>query len=436
MLGCAPNPSFTEMDRFLKSTAEALGVEDTFGQAPLGIYFGESGVTVLDPYFDGDGPTRTGCLLCGACLTGCPNNAKNTLDKNYLYLAEFQGAVVLPLHKVTCIKPEPGGGYQVDSINPFHPRQKHRPLHASRVVLAAGVLGTLDLLFRCRDEYKTLPDLSPTLGQVVRTNSEAVVGILSRDKTADLTRGPTISTHFYLGERTHITQNRFPRGYSFMKWYNGPLVDDEQPLRRTLKTIWAFIRHPLDSTSSFRARSWHRRISALTVMQHLDNQVSLRFGRGLFTLFGKGLQSRLVPGKGAPAYLPEANRAARMFAEQSGGIPGNSLIESLFNMSVTAHILGGCPIAADREQGVIGVDHQVFDYPGLYVVDGSALPVNVGVNPSLTIAALAEHAMSRIPSKNSQGPLQGYGAGQEGDVTAARSSKSRASKPRRSRKRT
>lgn len=399
LLGRTPAPAFTQMDEYLRQTARAMGAEDTFGPAPLGIYFGSPGVTVLDPYFAGQGPTRTGCVQCGACLSGCAYNAKNTLDQNYLYLAEARGAEVLPRHKATRIRPLPGGGYQVEAINPLNPERKYRPLKARRVVLAAGVLGTLELLFRCRDEHRSLPELSPRLGENVRTNSEAVVGVLSSRRDEDLSQGPTISSHFYAGEHTHITQNRFPRGFSFMKWYNGPLVDDERPLRRALKGLWAFLRHPLQATASWRARNWYKRISALTVMQHLDNRLTFRWGRGPFTLFRKGLQSRPVAGQRAPTYLPVANQAARLFAQASGGLPGNSLLESLLDMSVTAHILGGCAIGKDRESGVIDVNQEVFGYPGLYVVDGSALPANIGVNPALTITALAERAMSRIPDK-------------------------------------
>jgi cholesterol oxidase len=399
MLGRTPNPAFTQMDEYLRSTAEAIGAGETFGPAPLGIYFGRPGETVLDPFFQEEGPTRTGCIQCGACLTGCPHNAKNSLDTNYLYLAEARGAVILPRHKAVRIQPLPQGGYEVQASDPLKPGGIKRTLRAPLVVLAAGVLGTLELLFRCRDECKTLPDLSPRLGEIVRTNSEAIVGILSPDREADLSRGPTISSHFYVGEHTHITQNRFPRGYSFMKWYTGPLVDGEQPLRRSLKSLFAFLRHPLQATASFRALNWYRRISALTVMQYLDNQISFRWSRGLFTPLNKRLQSRPVPGKSAPTYLPVANQVARLFAELSGGIPQNTLLESLFNMSVTAHILGGCPIGKDSQNGVVDAGHEVFGYPGMYIVDGSALPANIGVNPALTITALAERAMSRIPPK-------------------------------------
>jgi cholesterol oxidase len=399
MLGRATCPLHAEMDDYLKATATAMGAGPTFGPAPLGIYFGKPGAKVEDPYFGGRGPARTGCVKCGACLTGCPYAAKNSLDQNYLYLAERLGAQVLPERQVTAIRPLPEGGYELEMVNPLNRRQRHEPLCAKKVVVAAGVLGTLGLLLRCRDEHRTLPQLSPRLGEAVRTNSEAVVGIVSHRQDVDLTKGPTISTHFYPDEHTHITQNRFPPGYWFMKVYMSVLVDGARPLRRALKTLAMMIRHPLRATASWRARQWNRRVSILTVMQHLDNQVAFRYGRGPYTFFRKGLLSTDVPGKRAPSYLPVANRAARLFAEQTGGTPQNVWLESLLGMSITAHILGGCPIGRDREHGVIDASHEVFGYPGLYVVDGSSIPANVGVNPSLTITALAERCMSMIPDK-------------------------------------
>jgi len=399
MLGRATVSQIDVMDLHLQRTADVLGAGSSFGPVPLGVYFGEPGVTQPDPYFGGEGLERMGCKFCGGCLTGCQYNAKNSLDKNYLYLAEKLGAEILPLHKATLIRPLPGGGFEVETKNPLRRNQKYPLLRAPKVVVAAGVLGSLALLLHCRDEAQTLPELSPRLGEIVRTNSEAVVGILAEDENADLTHGTAISSHFYLGEITHITQNRFPLGYTFMKWYTGPLIDHTRPLKRALRTIWAFICHPGASTRSMRARNWHKRISALTVMQNQDNQISIRLGRSVLSLFRKGLQSRPIAGKSAPTYLPEANLTARTYAKQLESTPVNTLYDSFLNMSVTAHILGGCAIGKNRQEGVIDSTHQVYGYPDLFIVDGSAIPANVGVNPSLTITALAERCMSLIPEK-------------------------------------
>jgi cholesterol oxidase len=398
MLGVNPCPTHHTQDDYLRQTAQGLGVANTYGPVPLGIYFGLSDQPVPDPYFEGAGPMRTGCTSCGACLAGCEPGAKNSLDQNYLYLAEKQGAEVLPLHKATLIYPIEGG-YQVEMSHPLEHNRPYSPLRAPKVVLAAGVLGTLELLFRCR-EAGTLPHLSPTLGQRVRTNSEAIVGVLAKQKDIDLTQGPAISSDFYLNDHTHVTQNRLPPSYWFMRLYSGPLVDGDRPLQRALATLGYFIRHPLTATASLRVlKDWHKRISLLSIMQSLDNQMAFTWGRGLFSGFRTGLQSETPSGKSAPAYIPEANLAAREFARVSDGIPHNSLIESLLNMSVTAHILGGCSIGADPGEGVVDPHHEVYGYPGLFVVDGAAIPANVGVNPSLTITAMAERAMGLISAK-------------------------------------
>lgn len=399
MLGRATNPFFSLQDDYLEKTAGAMGAAETFGPTSLGIYFGGENVTAPDPYFDGRGPARTGCKLCGGCLAGCPYDAKNSLDKNYLYLAQANGAQIFPERKVTLIRPLEGGGYEVEMANPLDRGQTIPPLRASKVILAAGVLGTLTLLFRCRDIYRTLPGVSPVLGQNVRTNSEAIVGILSNDPDIDLTRGAAISSHFYPGEHTHITQNRLPPSYSFMKWYSGPLVDGGEPGRRARRVLLECLCHPLLIFGSMLTRNWYKRVTLLSVMQQLDNQIAFRYGRSAFSLFRTGLQSAPASGKSVPAYIPAANQAARLYAGVSGGIPANSLLESAFNMSVTAHILGGAQIGGDPSNGVIDVQHEVFGYPGLYVVDGSAIPANVGVNPSLTITALAERAMEHFSMK-------------------------------------
>jgi len=386
MLGRVTCPKYDIQDEYLKQTAAAMGACETYGPVPLGIFFG--GENTPDPFFGGDGPARSGCVESGACLAGCASGAKNTLDKNYLYLAEKRGAQILPEHKATLIQPIEGG-YRIEMINPLNGR-RYPPLTTRQLILSAGVLGTLELLFRCR-AAGTLLNLSPMLGQRVRTNSEAIVGILSKDSAIDLTHGPAISSDFHANAHTHITQNRLPESYWFMKLYSGPLVDGAKPFLRALKVVAYFLRHPLEATASLRVRKdWHKRVTLLSVMQNLDNQMAFRWGGSL----GKSLQSISLSGRRAPAYIPEANQAARTFAKISAGVPHNSLLESVMNMSVTAHILGGCPIGVDAQSGVINSRHEMFGHPGLFVMDGSAIPANVGVNPSLTITALAERAMT------------------------------------------
>lgn len=399
MLGVTDNPYQDIQDSFLKDTAAAMGAGDTFGPTPNGIYFGTPEVLQPDPYFNGDGPSRAGCHLCGRCLTGCPHGSKNTLDLNYLYLAQRLGAHVLPHRKVTDIIPRKDGGYELAMRHPLNPLRKYPELKVGKVIVAAGVLGTLELLFRCRDITGTLSNMSHALGKIVRTNSEAVVGVLSKDTKIDLTKGTAISSHFYPDRHTHITQNRFPNGYTFMKWFTGPLVDDNRPVVRSLKTFWKMISNPIRLVRIWLGRNWHKRVTIMTVMQHLDNRIEFSYGRRLSCLFRRGLKSVSVPGKSAPTNLPVANTAAETMADASNGDPLNVITESLGNTSTTAHILGGCNMGASYEDGVIDTNHEVFGYPGLYVINGASVSANIGANPSLTIAAMAERAMSLIPTK-------------------------------------
>ncbi|MES2919463.1 MAG: FAD-dependent oxidoreductase [Pseudomonadota bacterium] len=400
MLGVAPNPYHGLQDDWLRGAAERMGAGASFGTVPQGIFFGSPERDTPDPFFGGKGPARRGCNQCGRCITGCAYGAKNTLERNYLHFARALGVNVLPERQVTHVEPLPDGGYLVHQVHPWDRRVRHAPLRARKVILAAGALGTQEVLFASRDRYRTLPGLPRALGEHVRTNSEAIVSILADDEAVDVTRGATISTHFYPDAKTHITQNRFPQSYGFMKWYMGPLVDGERPLPRALRTLLALLLKPLASTRSFRARNWHKRISVLTVMQQADNEIAFSYGRTLLRGFRHGLISRISKGGRSPSFIPQANAAARAFAEASGGTPLNTLMESVGNLSVTAHILGGAVMAARPEDGVIDVNHEVFGHPGLYVVDGSAIPANVGVNPSLTITALAERFGARFPARD------------------------------------
>lgn len=394
MLGQQTAPRLHAMDRYLYQTAAALGRQDSFGPTPLGIYFGTPGQTVPDPYFAGAGPDRTGCIECGCCLAGCAHGAKNTLDQNYLYLAERLGLQVRTEYRVQRLVPLEGGGYLVEGVNPLT-GQLQPSLRARQVVLAAGVVGTLGLLLACRDRYRTLPRLSAQLGHGVRTNAEAITAVLHPDQQIDLSRGPTLSSHFHPDATTHITQNRLPPSYRFMKLYSGPLVDGTAPLQRAWKTLLQLGRRPLEATASLRARRWSQRISMLTTMQQTDHQLAFAYQKRWWG--GHGLSSRVTSGTYPTAYLPWANRATRIFAQQMGGVPHNSLLESLFNLQVTAHLLGGCVLSNDPQTGVVDPTHQVHGYPGLYVMDGSVIPANPGVNPSLTILALAERACSLFP---------------------------------------
>jgi cholesterol oxidase len=403
MLGRTLNPSLSEMDEYLRATARAMGAGDTFGPEPLAIFFGAEGETVADPFFGGQGPARTGCRLCGGCFAGCPYGSKNSLDYNYLHLAEQSGAEIRAEQRVVRVEPLAAGGYAVHSRHPWR-HHGYPVLRARNVILAAGVLGTLELLFRARDRDRTLLNVSPRLGRVVRTNSEAITAILSRDPDTNLSRGPAISSHFYPDPSTRIFQNRLAENENFLRFHYGPLIDGEGPGARACRTIASMLAHPARTLRVWGALNFTQRASVLVAMQQLDNELAFRYGRLPTAPWREGLRTVAVPGKRAPTYLPIANRATRAFAHASRGEPLNILIESVANKSTTAHILGGAVIAANAAHGVIDTRHEVFGHPGLYVVDASAIPVNLGVNPSLTITALAERFASLIPPANAARP--------------------------------
>jgi cholesterol oxidase len=398
MLGRATNPMLGAMDEHLRTTARAMGAEATFGPVPLAVHFGAPGETVPDPYFGGAGPDRVGCVGCGGCLTGCPHGAKNSLDLNYLHLAEHvHGARILSEHQVTAVVPLPGGGYELRARHPWRRSVRHRPVRARRVVLAAGVLGTVELLFRCRDELGTLPHVSPRLGRRVRTNSEAITAALADDPTVELdVGGPAVSSDFYLDEHTHITQNRMAPNQSYLRFLYGPLVDGTDARRRAVETLRRLLGQPSRTARTVGARRFTSRLAPLTVMQHTDTELAFRYGRNPVAPWRRSLRSDASEGSPAPSYLPVANQAARHLADAIGGRPLNLLVESVGGRSITAHILGGCVMGATPAEGVIDTDHEVFGHPGLYVADAAAISANLGVNPSLTITALAERFAGRL----------------------------------------
>jgi cholesterol oxidase len=407
MLGAALNPKLCPADNVLKEIADEIGQGDTFRPTYVGVFFGPEGEEVPDPYFDGEGPSRRGCTHCGACMIGCRHNGKNTLVKNYLHFAEKWGAEIRPEVMVTDIRPLPdeqadGAQYEVvyrsSTTCFFKPRRRVR---ARNVVLSAGVLGTVKLLFHCRDVTRTLPDISPRLGDFVRTNSEALLGAMSRKKDVDYSKGIAITSIFSGDEVTRIEPVRYPDGSTLMSLLVGPLIDraGSIPIRFT-KTLWEYIRHPLDGFRSRFMPGWAYRTTILLVMQTLDNHMRLRLKRSPLTLFRLSLVSEQDPEQAIPHRIDVGHQITRDFAAKTNGITGAAISESLLDRELTAHIMGGCPLSLNPETGVVGMDCQVHNYPGLYVVDGSIMPANPGVNPSLTITALAEYAMSQVPPQD------------------------------------
>ena len=407
MLGVEDNPTHTPADEVVLEIATRWGVEDTFRPTPVGVYFGEAGVEAPDPYFGGAGPVRSGCLQCGGCMVGCRHNAKNSLDKNYLYLAERAGAQVHPEHEVVDVKPLPGGGYAVTTQRPGSwIRHRRRTFTATQVVFSAGALGTTKLLLELSDSG-SLPHISERVGDVVRTNSEAVLGATARSTDVDYSTGVAITSSFHPEPQTHIEPVRYSKGSNLMGLLATLLTDGGGAVPRQLRFLGNVISHPIVFLRSLSVRRWAERSVILLVMQSYDNSLKVFRKRGWF---GTRLTSQPSSGEPNPSYIPIANDAARMAADIMDGFPGSSLNEVLLDVPTTAHILGGACVGASPDQGVIDPYHRVYGHHGLHVVDGAAIGANLGVNPSLTITAMAERAMAMWPNKGEEDPRPAPGA--------------------------
>ncbi len=402
MLGATPNPYLTVVDDVVREVARDIGRPEHFHPTDVAVYFGEPGKTVPDPFFGGKGPERTGCIQCGACMTGCRYGAKNTLDRNYLYLAERLGLEVSTETEVTAVRPRSGGdGYVIEALTGLPPgRRTGRVVHAKNVVFAGGVLGTLELLLRMKADADGLPRLSDRLGQFVRTNSESLNEVVSERRDHDLSKGIAIGSILETDEHSHIEPTRYGAGSGFFRTLVAPHVAGASFWTRMANLVGATARHPLKLLRALTVPDFSKYSVILLYMRTLEGSLRMKLGRALTTGFGLGLTTELGEGQAPTASIPEATELAHRIAEKLQGLPVSLVTETALGIPTTAHILGGCCIGASAAEGVIDRDHRVFGYEGLYVVDGSAVSANPGVNPSLTITAMAERAMSRVPGRS------------------------------------
>ncbi|HVV14221.1 GMC family oxidoreductase [Amycolatopsis sp.] len=403
MLGVVTNPTVTPSDEVMQKVAADLGVADSYHPTPVGVYFGEAGEPAEDPFFGGAGPQRTGCTECGSCMTGCRVGAKNTLVKNYLYLAERGGAKVIPLTTVDAVRPQPDGSFVVDIHKTGTSSRRFRhSLAARQVVLAAGTWGTQQLLHRMRDTG-VLPELSPRFGELTRTNSEAIIGAgrSTVDPEHDFSRGVAITSSIHPDEITHIEPVRYGKGSNAMSLLQTIATDGSLPTPRWRQALRTIVTKPISTLKLLNGYRWSERTVILLVMQSLDNSITTFTKRGLFGR--RRYTSKQGHGEPNPTFIPAGHEANLRTAEHIGGTAGGTWGE-IFNIPLTAHFIGGAPIGTDAGQGVIDPYHRVFNYPNLSIVDGTAVTANLGVNPSLTITAQAERAFSFWPNKGEADP--------------------------------
>jgi cholesterol oxidase len=402
MLGVNTVPFESPADKLLQDYAASIGVADTFQRTPVACFFGEPGETVGDPYFDGEGPDRTGCTRCGACMVGCRVGAKNTLLKNYLWFAEKNGTIVLPDRMVTDIRPlgaqDGSEGYEVSLRSSGLLRGRKQALTARGVIVSAGALGTNHLLANCKHNG-SLPNISDQLGQLVRTNSESVLAVSLPDGTADIWNSVAISASIHTDKDTHIEVVTYGEKGDAMQFLFTLLTGEGTRWTRIFSLLGNSLRHPLNFLKTLWPFGWSRNTVVLLVMQSLDNAISFRPKK---RWFGNGVRlgTEQDAEKPNPTYIDAGNKAAEWIAQQTGGIAQSMILEAAANIPTTAHILGGAAIGREAANGVVDRDHRVFGYENLLVCDGSAMPANPGVNPSLTICAMTERAMSKIPNKN------------------------------------
>jgi cholesterol oxidase len=394
MLGTTVNPQLEIGDLALKKLAKFINKDDRFEPTDVAVFFGEPEVVVPDPYFNGEGPERAGCNFCGGCMLGCRYNAKNTLDKNYLYFAEKNGAKILGELEVYDVKPleseDGSNGYEVKYRSSTNIFSKKGEFTTKGVVFAGGVLGTVKLLLALRKN--SLPHISPTLGTGIRTNSESFVGITTFDKNTVFSDGIAIGSILHTDQYSHLEPVRYPSGSGFWRVLISPMAHGNNLFIRLYLLMKDLFLHPVKNLKVYFVKDWAKRTQILMLMRTINS--TLKFSKGIV-----GMKSSMENGECPTAFIPEAKGLAEKYAEIVNGRPSVLLTETIMGIPTTAHILGGAVMGETAKDGVIDKDNRVFGYKNMYVCDGSAISANPGVNPALTIVALSERAMSKIPKK-------------------------------------
>jgi cholesterol oxidase len=394
MLGANTHPYTGKSEKVLLELAKISGKEDKFHKTDVAVYFGKPGEEVKDPYFDGKGPSRTGCILCGGCMLGCRYNAKNTLDKNYLYIAQQYGCEIIAEHEVLDVNPidiNGSDGYTITYKNTFTPFAKKKSVRTKSVVFAGGVLGTMNLLLKIKKT--SLLGLSETLGLGVRTNSESLIGVTSFDKKANFSEGIAIGSILEIDENRHLEPVKYPEGAGFWRIFMAPMVSGNSALSRLGNMCKDLFIDPVRNAKAFFIDDWSKRTQILLYMESIES--TLRFTRPLWG----GLSSRMEKGKAPSAYNPMAQELAK---KTEAIVNGKSMVlntETILGIPTTAHILGGACMGINDKEGVIDHQNRVFNYENMWICDGSMISANIGVNPSLTITAITERAMTFIPPK-------------------------------------
>jgi len=393
MLGAERHPYMSRSDKVMQQlSTETPG--SAFEKTEVAVYFGKTGITVPDPYFDGNGPNRTGCNLCGGCMTGCRYNAKNTLDKNYLYLAQTNGVEIIAEKTVINVIPigdHGGNGYEITYKNTFGWIGKQTRVKAKGIILAGGVTGTIPLLLKLKN--RSLPKLSSCIGQGIRTNSESLIGVTTFDKNAVFSEGIAIGSIVHIDENRHIEPVKYASGSGFFRLLMAPMVSGSSFGVRLFSMVKDFVAHPLDNIKTYFVDDWSKRTHILLYMESIDSTLKLVRSR-----FGV-IRSKLETGQSPTAFNPKAQELAKKTEKIINGKAMVMNTESLFGIPTTAHILGGACMGTDETTGVIDKNNKVFNYTNMYICDGSMISANVGVNPSLSITAITEYAMSKIPKK-------------------------------------